>query len=48
MTLKSTSVSVVFYNCTLVEEVSSELVGSALPEIRPLLTAIIVGPMPKS
>lgn len=34
MNLKSTSVSVV-------QEVSSELVGSALREIRPLLTAII-------
>lgn len=39
MNLKSTSVSVVL-------EVSLELVGSALPEIRPLLTAIIVRPMP--
>lgn len=39
MNLKSTSVSVV-------QEVSSELVGSALPEIRPLQTVIIVGPMP--
>lgn len=39
MSLKNTRVSVV-------QEVSSELVGSALPEIRPLQTAIIVGPMP--
>lgn len=39
MNLKRTSVSVV-------QEVSLELVGSALFEIMPLLTAIIVRPMP--
>lgn len=39
MNLKSTSVSVV-------QEVSLELVGSALPDIRPLLTAKIERPIP--